>query len=128
MKNHDIREKAARYFLLTEWKRMREDDLARNGVCKLPVECPAIGFIHECLSLLDQYHDSSVRELAPAIRRLITERTFIDENGDCCVLESHPEIVRRELEMIIQALEQFRESGIGHSRWSDMPSTPIMFG
>ena len=128
MKTQDIREKAARYFLLNEWKRMRGDELARNGVCNLPVECPAVAIIHECISLIDQHNDSPVRELAPAIRRLITERIFVDENGDSCVIEDLPVTINREVEMIVQALEQFRESGIGRSSWSDVPNSPIMFG
>lgn len=76
----------------------------------------------EFLDLVAQTHDRPARELAPIIRRSLVDRQFA-----ASPTASAAEI-DKEVEDVVEALEDLRQAGLKDGHWSDAPVPPLMFG
>ncbi len=82
----------------------------------------------DLLALVAEKHERHVRHLAPAIRQMICDRTFLDECGDCAVSIDNEQLVNRHVQLIVAVLEKVRLIALAQGDWSNAPVTPQMCG
>ena len=86
------------------------------------------GLLPDLLALVAEKHERHVRHLAPAIRQMICDRTFLDECGDCVVNIDNEQLIDRHVQLIVVVLEKVRLIALAHGDWSNAPVTPQMCG
>ena len=70
--------------------------------------CPALWLLRDLVSLLEEFRDRPLTDLAPMVRRLILEQNFVDENGDSVFDTQCAKNVEHEVALILRALERTR--------------------
>ena len=119
-------EAAARDLLESELRKEQEDwvkaDVTEGTFC------PVVWVLHDLMQLVSECHDQPVRQLEPAIRRIILEQESADVHGDDVVDALSQARVERHVNAVIDVLEQIRQQAVHNGQWSDAPVTPLMFG
>lgn len=78
------------------------------------------------IDLVDQEHQRPVRELAPSIRRILTEWCLTGTGGPA---RNYSEAdLERHLELVIREMEKVREVQLRRGEWSSQQTPPEMFG
>ncbi len=90
--------------------------------------CPALWKLQELLSLLDERHDEPATHLTPLVRRVLTEQTFIDENGDGVIDDMCRIDIDRQVRLIVTVLERVRIEALEHGWWSEVSQTEQWVG
>lgn len=87
-------------------------------------QCPVVWVLDDLLDLMAEFHDRPVVELRPMIRRLIHEKTCLDNMEP----SQHSQSIDKQVDLAVDVLESIRRQGLDNGQWSDQPSTPLMFG
>lgn len=74
------------------------------------------------IDLVAETHDRPACELAPIIRRSLIEEQFAVSSP------ASPVEIDREVERVIEALEDLRQAGLKNGDWSTAPVPPLMCG
>jgi hypothetical protein len=90
--------------------------------------CPVVWVLHDLMQLMSECHDQPVRQLEPAIRRIILEQESADIHGDNVVDALSRAHMERHVNTVIDVLERIRQQAMLNGQWSDAPVTPLMFG
>ncbi len=87
--------------------------------------CPAMWMLRDLLTLLQERHDQPATQLAPHIRRILNEQTFIDENGDG-IMDEHARLdTERQVRLTVDVLERVRLEALEHGVWSIQTVAPM---
>ncbi|MEE9211756.1 MAG: hypothetical protein V3U29_03785 [Phycisphaeraceae bacterium] len=122
-------ESAARELLDLESHRSHlthEPDLSHHGTEQ--DDWVVSWLLPDLLALVAESHGQPVQRIAPLIRQLIIEKTFVDECGDCVMDAEHLRQVEQQVKTIVRVLEKVRRKALARGEWSNAPVTPQMFG
>lgn len=124
-------EMIARELFEREWEREhREGALsgaaASQKMCALPRS--TMWVLNDLVQMVAESHDQPVHQMAPMIRRLITEQNFADECGDPIIDADRVAQNNLQVEVVLRVLEQVRDLALTQGLWSNAPMAPQMFG
>ena len=84
------------------------------------------GCLPHLIDLLHEHCDRPVRSMREQVWRVVVEQTDVDEGGD--VQHHDPELVRMQVNLLVDQLERIRTMRLESGVWSSVPCPPIMFG
>lgn len=88
--------------------------------------------LDDFMDLLVEFHDQPVQELRPMIRRVVTERAFLDSTGDSIYRTTGNDVRGSQFEIqidqIVAVLEKVRQHAVSRGQWSDQALPPLMCG
>lgn len=113
----------AQDMLVYKWQEMTQGKSVPSGSGVFE-QCPVVWVLDDLLDLMAEFHDRPVQELRPMIRRLIHEKTCLDNMEPT----SHRQSMDSQVDLAVEVLENVRRQGLDNGQWSDQPSTPLMFG
>lgn len=124
-------EMIARELFEREWKKEHRESMpsgvsARQQSCVLPQS--TMWVLHDLVQMITESHNQPVRQMAPMIRRLITEQNFADDCGDPIISVDREAQIDLQVEVVLRVLEQLRHLALDQGLWSNAPMTPPMFG
>jgi len=84
--------------------------------------------MHDLVRLVSDSAGVPVAELRPTIRRILTERLFVDCNGDTALSAVEQVDLDLFVRAVVDVLESVRSESIEAGQWSSTPMAPQMFG
>lgn len=79
-------------------------------------------FVPHLVHLLQESHHTPAKQHAPTVRQIVTEHCRTQ------MFERNAEAIDKQIDVILDAMEQVRRQRLKSGTWSDAPVPPMMFG
>lgn len=90
--------------------------------------CPALWIVSELIALVEEFRDRQIRDLAPMVRRMLMEQSFVNDNGDSILDGSWEDQVQEHVEKVLRALEIVKQEAESHGLWGCNEPAAQFFG
>ncbi len=110
------------------WHRLKHGQGLRTGHDAHHTVCPLTVLAPKLTQLIEEMGDSPFDMHRDCLRQMVLELQFIDEHGDSVIDEREMEILEREVNLLVDALEVMRKEAHRRGVLSRCQNAPTMFG